>query len=104
MAINLETLIDEVGLGSLPEEDKKSLKDHFYETLEMNVGVRLAEKMTEQQTIEFEEYYKNKDEQGAFQWLETNFPNYKEIVQEEYDKLKDELVKSVPQILAGLNK
>lgn len=102
MAINLDTLLDEVGLGSLPEEEKKSLRDHVYETLEMNVGVRLADQMTDEQTQEFEQYFNAKDEAGAFKWLETNFPNYKEIVQEEFDKLKADLQKSAPQILASI--
>ncbi|HEY5152835.1 MAG TPA: DUF5663 domain-containing protein, partial [Candidatus Saccharimonadales bacterium] len=94
------SLLVEVGLGSLPETEKNSFLKHIYETLEMRVGVRLADQMTNEQLDEFERYFEAKDDAGAFKWLETNFPNYKEIVQQEFDKLKAEVAQSAPQILA----
>jgi len=106
MAINLDrTLLDEIGLGSLPENEKTSLLTHIYETLEMRVGMRLADQMTNDQLDEFEKYFEAKDDAGAFNWLETNFPNYKQIVQEEFNKLKEEIRLSAPQIIqaAGQN-
>lgn len=93
------SLLVEVGLGSLPDVEKNSLLKHILETLEMRVGVRLADQMTNTQLDEFEKYFEAKDDTGAFKWLETNFPNYKEIVQEEFDKLKEEIRQSAPGIL-----
>jgi len=81
------SLLQEVGLGGLPDGEKNSLLKHIYETLEMRVGIRLADQMSNEQLDEFERYFEAKDDAGAFKWLETNFPNYKEIVQEEFDKL-----------------
>ncbi|HUY85215.1 MAG TPA: DUF5663 domain-containing protein [Candidatus Dormibacteraeota bacterium] len=95
------SLLVEVGLGGLPDADKNSFLKHIYETLEMRVGVRLADQMTNEQLDEFERYFEAKDDAGAFKWLETNFPNYKEIVQQEFDKLKAEVAQSAPQILAA---
>jgi hypothetical protein len=95
------SLLEEIGLGGLPEAEKNSFLKHVYETLEMRVGVRLADQMTNEQLDEFEQYFEAKDDAGAFKWLETNFPNYKEIVQEEFDKLKAEVAQSAPQILAA---
>ncbi len=100
LKINNDLLI-EVGLGSLPDGEKNSFLKHIYETLEMRVGVRLADQMTNQQLDEFEQYFEAKDDAGAFQWLETNFPNYKDIVQQEFDKLKAEVTQTAPQILAA---
>ena len=94
-------LLEEIGLGSLPEPDKRSLLNHIYETLELRVGMRLAEQMSNEQLDEFERYFQAKDEQGAFRWLETNFPNYKDIVQQEFEKLKSEVAQSAPQILSA---
>ncbi len=100
MAINLDrNLLVELGLGTLPEAEQRSLLNHIYETLEMRVGMRLADQMSNEQLDEFERYFEAKDENGAFHWLETNFPNYKEIVQDEFNKLKEEVRKSAPQIL-----
>lgn len=95
------SLLEELGLGSLPDGEKNSLLRHIYETLEMRVGMRLADQMTNEQLDEFEQYFEAKDDAGAFKWLETNFPNYKEIVQEEFDKLKAEVGQSSQQILAA---
>lgn len=95
------SLLEEVGLGGLPDPEKNSFLKHIYETLEMRVGVRLADQMTNQQLDEFEQYFEAKDDAGAFQWLEANFPNYKDIVQQEFDKLKAEVTQTAPQILAA---
>ena len=95
------SLLLEVGLGGLPDAEKNTFLKHIYETLEMRVGIRLADQMTNEQLDEFERYFEAKDDAGAFKWLETNFPNYKDIVQQEFDKLKAEVAQSAPQILAA---
>lgn len=95
------SLLEELSLGGLPDAEKNSLLRHIYETLEMRVGMRLADQMTNEQLDEFEKYFEAKDDAGAFKWLETNFPNYKEIVQEEFDKLKAEVGQSAGQILSA---
>jgi hypothetical protein len=95
------SLLTDVGLGGLPDAEKNSFLKHIYETLEMRVGIRLADQMSNQQLDEFEQYFEAKDDAGAFKWLETNFPNYKDIVQEEFDKLKAEVAGAAPQILTA---
>lgn len=95
------SLLQELGLDTLPTNEKDGLLKHIYETLEMRVGMRLADQMSNQQLDEFEKYFEAKDDAGAFKWLETNFPNYKDIVQQEFDKLKIEVAQSSPQILAA---
>lgn len=90
-----------MGLGSLPVEEKNKLLQAIYERLEMNVGMRLAENMSDQQLTEFEGFIDRSDEAGALRWLETNFPNYKQVVAEELEKLKAEVTQSAPQILAA---
>src|ERR1035437_504658 len=95
------SLLAEIGLGGLPDTEKNSFLKHVYETLEMRVGIRLADQMSNEQLDEFERYFEAKDDAGAFKWLETNFPNYKDIVQQEFDKLKAEVAQTAPQILAA---
>jgi hypothetical protein len=95
------SLLEEIGLGGLPANEKNSFLKHIYETLEMRVGIRLADQMTNEQLDEFEKYFEAKDDAGAFKWLETNFPNYKDIVQQEFDKLREEVRQQAPQILAA---
>jgi hypothetical protein len=96
-----ENLLVELGLGALPKDEKTAFLKHMYETLEMRVGTRLAERMSDAQMAEFEQFINSNDEQGAFQWLESNFPNYKDVVAEEFDKLKAEIQPVAPQIIAA---
>lgn len=92
-----------LGLSALPQEEKEKMKAHIYETLEMQVGMRLASGMSDAQLSEFEELMNNNDEAGALKWLETNFPNYKQVVAEELEKLKIEIKEAAPHIVAESN-
>jgi hypothetical protein len=99
-----DNFLKELGLGELPPDERKKMLAHIYETLEMRVGVKLASGMSDAQLNEFEAYVNNKDEQGALKWLETNFPDYKKVVEEELGKLKGEIQQAAPQILAETRK
>lgn len=96
-----DNLLNELGLGTLPAEDKRAMLGHIYETLEMRVGMTLAQQMTNEQLDEFESFIDSNDEAGALKWLETNFPNYKQVVAEELEKLKAEIKTQAPQIVAA---
>jgi hypothetical protein len=98
-----DKFLESLGLGSLPAEDKEKMKAHIYETLEMRVGMTLASQMTEAQLDEFEELMNKNDEEGALRWLEGNFPNYRQVVAAELDKLKEEVKAAAPQIVAETN-
>jgi hypothetical protein len=92
--------LEELGLGALPPVEKNKMLAHIYETLEMRVGMKLAEQMSNEQLDEFESYINRQDEAGALKWLESNFPNYKAVVAEELEKLKAEISQVAPQIVA----
>jgi hypothetical protein len=96
-----DNLLQELGLGTLPAHEKNKMLGHIYETLEMRVGMKLAEQMSNEQLDEFESYIDRNDEPGALKWLETNFPNYKDVVAGELDKLKVEVKTAAPQIVAA---
>lgn len=96
-----DNLLRELGLGALPADEKNKMLAHIYETLEMRVGMKLAEKMTNQQLDEFEAFIDKNDEAGALKWLESNFPNYKQVVADELETLKLEIKQAAPQILAA---
>jgi len=92
-------LLVELGLGDLPAEEKNKMLAHIYETLELRVGMNLAEKMTDAQLDEFEGFIDKNDEKGALSWLESNFPDYKKVVADEMEKLKGEIKTQAPAIL-----
>jgi len=94
-----DNLLQELGLGALPPAEKNKMLAHIYETLELRVGMKLAEQMSDEQLDEFEGFIDRNDEAGALKWLETNFPDYKQVVADELDKLKAEIKQTAPQIL-----
>lgn len=94
-----ENLLVELGLGSLPAEEKDKMLAHIYETLQMRVGMRLAEQMSNEQLKEFETFIDSQDEDGAFTWLETNFPDYKQVVAQQLDGLKQEIKANAQAII-----
>lgn len=96
-----DNLLKELGLGALPPAEKNKMLTHIYETLEMRVGMTLAQQMTDAQLNEFETFIDSNDEAGALKWLETNFPDYKQVVADELDKLKAEIKAAAPQIVAA---
>ncbi len=96
-----DNLLQELGLGTLPAVEKNKMLSHIYETLEMRVGMKLAEQMSNDQLDEFESYIDRNDEPGALKWLEANFPGYKQVVADELEKLKIEIRSAAPQIVAA---
>lgn len=96
-----DKFLESLGLGALPQDEKDKMKAHIYETLEMRVGMTLASNMSEAQLDEFEDLMNKNDEEGALKWLESNFPNYRDVVASELEKLKAEISASAPEIIAA---
>jgi hypothetical protein len=94
-----DNLLQELGLGDLPPAEKNKMLAHIYETLELRVGMKLAEQMSDAQLDEFEGFIDRNDEAGALKWLETNFPDYKQVVADELNKLKAEIKQQAPAIM-----
>jgi len=67
-------LID-VGLGNLPEDQKKPFLQYTYDQLEYKVGIRLSEGMSDAQLEEFESIIDRKQD-VITNWIATNAPNY----------------------------
>ena len=97
-------LLAELGLGGLPEDQKQAMLQHIYDTLELRVGTRLANQMTDQQLDEFERFIDvngDANQAQALQWLEANLPHYKDVVNQVFEELKAEIKQMAPQIMAS---
>lgn len=86
-----EQLLYDLGLRDLLANHKNVILQAIYSELEGRVGASLVARMSDQQLDEFEAFTKAKDDPGAFHWLESNFPEYKSVVQDEFAKLRVEL-------------
>ena len=96
-----DNFLQSVGLGGMPDDQKKAFLEHLYEELELRVGTRLSEGMSDDQLAEFEKLIDANDETGALKWLETNRPDYKQVVAEELEKLKQEVLSNKDKLLGG---
>lgn len=97
-----DNFLQDLGLGTMPDDQKQAFLQHLYEELELRVGTRLSEGMTDEQLLEFEKLIDANDQQGALTWLETNRPNYKQVVAEELEKLKKEVMDNRDKIVGDM--
>ncbi|NCU38176.1 hypothetical protein EOL96_03945 [Candidatus Saccharibacteria bacterium] len=89
-----DKFLQDVGLGELPVEQKKMFLDHFREQLELRVGTRLSEGLSDAQLEEFESFIDRNDEK-VNSWLSTNVPQYEE--DPIYQQLKSGAPAEIPQ-------
>lgn len=133
-----DNFLKDLGLENLPDEQKKAFLQHIYEELELRVGTRLAEGLSDAQLAEFEalierdadkvgtwlqqnvpDYQSRPDflkiqeqvqgqnvdpvavlsEYAATKWLETNRPDYRDVVASVLGELKQEIIESRDSIL-----
>ena len=89
-----DKFLQDVGLGDLPEDQKKLFLDHFREQLELRVGTRLSGGLSDAQLEEFESFIDRKDDR-VNAWLAANVPNYEEDTI--YQQLKAGAPEQIPQ-------
>lgn len=70
-----DKFLNQVGLGALPEEQKKPFLQHIYQELEMRVGTKLSDGMSDAQLEEFGLIIDRNDE-VIKTWLNDNAPDY----------------------------
>lgn len=135
-----DSFLNDVGLGGLPEEQKKPFLQHIYSELEIRVGTRLSDGLSDEQLEEFGQIidkeesvinnwlqkfspnFQNDDmfirlnesagdsnetiaslkaEYAATKWLEINRPDYKNVVAEVMNELKQEVVANRDAIIGN---
>lgn len=81
-----DKFLQDLGLDQLPEEQKKPFLEHIYSELEMKVGTRLSDGLSDTQLEEFEKIIdRNADAVDA--WLVQNVPNFAE--DESFQRLQE---------------
>ena len=101
MALALDdNFLNDLGLGDASDEQKQAFIQRVLETLELRVGTRLAEELTDEQVDEFESMTPSETDpqevvvqkqQVMEEWLKANHPNHEDVIAEELEKLKQEL-------------
>lgn len=80
-----DQFLQDVGLGDLPEDQKQAFLQHIYSELELRVGTKLSEGLSDDQMAEFEAFI-DRDAEKVEQWFSAQLPNYAE--QQDYQQLK----------------
>ena len=96
-----DDFLQSVGLGGMPDDQRQAFLQHLYEELELRVGTRLSEGMSDDQLAQFEKLIDANDDRGALAWLEANRPNYRDVVGAELEKLKQEVTANKDKILGA---
>ena len=91
-----DNFLKELGLDSLPEDQKKAFLQHIYEELELRVGTKLSEGLSEQQMQEFESFV-DQDDEKVRAWLDKNLPDYAQ--QADFQRLKASAPANIPEIV-----
>lgn len=89
-----DKFLQDVGLGNLPDDQKQAFLDHFREQLELRVGTRLSEGLSDGQLEEFEAFIDRKDD-VVQSWLANNVPDYQE--DQIFQQLKSGAPANIPE-------
>lgn len=81
-----DKFLEDLGLGALPPEQKQAFLQHIYSELEMRVGERLTDGMSDELLDEFG-HFVDMDVDGMSKWFSENLPDYAE--REDYKKLRE---------------
>jgi hypothetical protein len=70
-----DQFLKDLGLDQLPEEQKQAFLDHIYSELELRVGVRLSDGLSDEQLKEFESFV-DRDDSKVQEWVAANASDY----------------------------
>lgn len=70
-----DKFLEDIGLKDLPEEQKKDFLEHIYQELELRVGTKLSDGLSDEQLDEFEKIIDN-NTITIDGWLEQHQPDY----------------------------
>lgn len=83
-----DNFLQEMGLASMPEDQKQAFLRYVEEELEVRIGERISKGLTEAQLNEFDLIT---DPAAATAWLEKNRPDFREIVTRSIEEMKSEI-------------
>lgn len=91
-----QSIISLLGLQALSPEEKKAMVEKMSSLVEKRLFVRLVDQLSEADKEEMAKLLDSPEQALAF--LDNSVPNLGEIVAEEVNKLKEELVEAADQV------
>jgi hypothetical protein len=87
-----EDFFTAIGLADAPEADKQKVAEDLAELIQSRVANRLGDVLTNEQGEHFANLLDEGKDVEAFEYLSEVYPEYGQIVQEEVDRARDELL------------
>jgi hypothetical protein len=92
-----------IGLDEASDEKKQALAEQLAELIQNRIALRLGESLSDEQADHFAELIDQDKEELAFDYLEEVFPEYPQVLQEEIDRARGELVADMQSAVSQLN-
>jgi hypothetical protein len=70
-----DKFLQDLGLDQLPDDQKQAFKEHIYSQLELRVGTRLSDGLSDAQLAEFESFV-DRDNAKVQTWITKHAPSY----------------------------
>lgn len=70
-----DKFLADIGLADMPEEQKQAFLQHIYEELELRVGTKLSDGLSDQQLEEFEKII-DKNQDAINNWVAVHVQDY----------------------------
>ncbi len=99
---NINNIIKEFGLETLPEEEQKEIISRMTESLIKRIMVDTLGKLSDENMKKFEELQENASQDEIDTFLKSNIDNYEQIVQKSIEEFKDEMKKSITNLKKSL--
>lgn len=81
--------LDSIGIRFETEEETQAFAEIVQSELEVRIGTEIAGRLSDEQLDEFDMYI---DSYDAGEWLEENCPDYRDIVDNETERMENELI------------
>ena len=91
-----DKFLEDIGLGGLPEEQKKAFLAYLREQLEIRVGTKLSDGLSDAQLDEFESFI-DRDEAKVNAWIGANVPDFEQ--DQIWQQLKSGAPENIPELV-----
>ena len=91
-----ENFLQEMGLATMRADQKPRFLAYVQEEVETRIGEQISQGIPEEKLREFDSI---SDPDDAARWLETNRPDYRDIVRHIVDSMKSEILANRSRLL-----
>ncbi len=89
------------GLGVLVGDQKEAAERRVLEELDLKMGDKLSNTLTEEQFLQLEHLASQDDSAKTDAWLERNCPGYEQIIEAALEEVKKEILADPQKFLAA---